>query len=46
MTFLFCRVTSRDHIIKKICDLISGSHSIQVNAVPSLMIIALAEREI
>ena len=43
VTFLFCLVTSRDHMIKGTCDFLNGSSSTKVATVPSLMLAGLIE---
>ena len=46
ITFSFCQVTSSDNIIKRACNLLGGSPSTQVTALPSLMLIGLAKVKI
>ena len=42
MTNLICYVTSQDHVIEGSCDFTSGSSSLHVTILPSLMVMSIA----
>ena len=42
MTNLICYVTSQDHVIEGSCDFMSGSSSLHVTILPSLMVMGIA----
>lgn len=46
LTFLFCQVTPRDHMIKGICDFVSRSPSTYVITLPVLVVSGLVKVEI